>query len=158
MNLFAHSYLHTRYATEHNFEIYNGLEDCGYLQFADGTYQETVGRVHIYWTFASGERIPITFEVLQNCCSNLIIGEDVLWDYDVFNVYAASITQSQSSEPFSLAPFGWESKRETGWLKKAYDKITSKSKLPLYSLSKYELNYNRKKRTSTRPPKANSTD
>ena len=128
--------LRNRYAIEHEFEICHEPEDWGYLQFADGTYQETVGRVHTYWTFQSGERIPITFEVLENCCSELIIGEDILWDYNVFEVYASSIiTRSEASRPYSLAPFGWEN----GWQKKVFVKRKPQGELLPCSSLDFEI-------------------
>ena len=123
----ANYLVRNRYAVEHDLKIYSGPEDCGYLQFADGTYQETIGRVHTYWTFMSGERIPITFEVLDNCCSDLIIGDDILWDYNVFEIYASSIvTRSEPMESYSLAAFGWENK----WQKKISGKRNAQGKLP----------------------------
>ena len=140
LSFFADCLVRDRYAIDHSLEICNKPEDCGYLQFADGTYQETVGRVHTYWTFKSGERIPITFEVLENCCSDLIIGDDILWDHNVFEVYASSIIANASSiianassiiarpeecEPYSLAPFGWLN----GWQKKVFGKGQATGKL-----------------------------
>lgn len=86
----------------------------GYLQFADGTYQETVGRVYTHWKFKSGDRIPITFEVLEDCCYHVIIGEDILWDYDVFQVHEASLCSVfHMNEIDRLAPFGYEGRLES---------------------------------------------
>lgn len=101
------------FALQHDLEISRGPQNRGYLQFADGTSQETVGRVHTYWTFKTGEKIPVTFEVLENCCHDLILGEDVLWNHDVFRVHAASIHSiSNLSELDRLAPFGYVGRLE----------------------------------------------
>ena len=64
------------------------------------------------WTFGSGERIPLTFEILDNCCSDVIIGEDIMYKYNVFEDHAASIITLQSeSELYELAPFGFIEKK-----------------------------------------------
>lgn len=91
-----------------------------WVQFADCTYQQTLGRVNTHWTFASGERIPITFEVLENCADKVIIGEDIIYNHDVFNEYCYSIrTFNQEPELHlpELAPFAFISSSQ----KKAND-------------------------------------
>ena len=78
------------------------------LEFADGSRQRTVGQVETSWTFDCGQRIPVTFEVLENCLYDVILGEDVVWEYDVFETYAASIQTIQSeTDSFDLAPFSF---------------------------------------------------
>ena len=110
-------------------------ENRGFLQFADGTFQETVGQVDTTWTFASGLEVPVTFEVLENCSADVILGEDILWEHDVFQTHAASIQEMpydiEGDELFDLAPFSYEKK----WQRKAGDfqrKVLIKfnSKLP----------------------------
>ncbi|MCJ1376633.1 hypothetical protein MMC20_007876 [Loxospora ochrophaea] len=104
----------SEYAKNHGLHIWNKPEYRGCLQFADGSFQETLGQVHTFWTFTSGERIPITFEVLENCCSDIIIGEDILWDYNVFKVYSSSIfSVSETFNGFRLAPFGYQQNWQT---------------------------------------------
>ena len=87
------------------------------MQFADGTFQETVGQVNTTWTFASGLKVPVTFEVLENCSADVILGEDLLWEYNVFQTYAASIQDipyesEDDEELFDLAPFSFKRKLE----------------------------------------------
>ncbi|CAF9920878.1 hypothetical protein IMSHALPRED_005028 [Imshaugia aleurites] len=101
------------YAEAHSLQIHKRRENRGLLQFADGTFQETVGQVNTTWTFASGLTIPVTFEVLKNCSADVILGEDVLWEHDVFNAYAASIQETpyeeeEEDELFDLAPFSYK--------------------------------------------------
>ncbi|KAG8533929.1 uncharacterized protein KY384_001670 [Bacidia gigantensis] len=90
-------------------------ESCrGYLRFADGRFERTAGQVNTFWQFDSGKRIPITFDVLPNCCSDLIIGDDVLWDHNVFEAHASSLIDVFNPDEYCpLAPFGYE----TGWQK-----------------------------------------
>ncbi|KAL8788171.1 MAG: hypothetical protein Q9213_001810 [Squamulea squamosa] len=85
----------------------NRAEGCReFVQFADGTFEQTLGRVHTHWTFANGQQIPIAFEVLENCCASVIIGEEVLSDHNVFEEHASSImTLPNEKEDYELAPF-----------------------------------------------------
>ena len=95
-----------RFAKEHGFRIHEGPAHCNILQFADGSYQRTVGQVETYWTFDSGERIPVVFEVLENCCTDVILGESILYDHNVFEEHASSIVTLEAiSEIYQLAPF-----------------------------------------------------
>ena len=95
-----------RFAIEHDFRIREGPAHCNILQFADGSYQWTVGQVETYWTFDSGERVPVVFEVLENCCSDIVLGESILYDHNVFQEQASSITSFEEiSELYQLAPF-----------------------------------------------------
>ena len=90
------------------------------LEFADGSRQQTVGQVEASWTFGSGERIFLTFEVLENCLHDVILGEEVLWEHNVFETYAASIqTLSSGTESFDLAPFSFVPK----WVQKISEVI-----------------------------------
>ena len=105
-----------QYAVEHGLEIKTGPKHCGYLQFADGSYDETVGQVETHWTFATGERIPVTFEVLEYCCSDVIIGEEILTEHNVFQRHEASIFQiaAVDDDCFELAPFDFVNSWQKG--------------------------------------------
>lgn len=96
-----------QYALENGLEIQRGPKHCGYLQFVDGSYDLTVGQVKTHWTFATGERIPVTFEVLEYCCSDVIIGEEILTEHNIFQRHEASIFQTAAVDDdcFELAPF-----------------------------------------------------
>ena len=96
-----------QYAVNHGLKVQTEPHNRGYLQFADGSYDETVGQVNTYWTFTSGERIPVTFEILQYCCSDVIIGEDILTEYNVFQDHAGSILSDMAfnDDSYELAPF-----------------------------------------------------
>jgi hypothetical protein len=130
--------LSCRYAKSLNLDIWNEPEHCGSFQFADGSYQKTLGQVHTFWTFASGERIPITFEVLENCCSDIIIGEDILWDYNVFEAHSSSIISVLGTdEQPHLAPFGYEQGWQNlfGFKSKAKSTVPEKQNLDTYTKS-----------------------
>ena len=96
------------------------------------------------WTFASGLKIPVTFEVLENCSADVILGEDVLWEHNVFDTYAASIQdmryENEEDELFDLAPFSYKPKwsQEAIRLKRKVSSITN-SKFP--NPYQHHLNY-----------------
>ena len=99
------------FAVRHGLYIHGGRRHRNFLQFADGTYQKTVGQVKSHWTFESGERVPITFEVLENCCSDVILGDTILYDHNVFEDHAASISSHESQHDIHrLAPFDFVKK------------------------------------------------
>ena len=55
----------------------------------------------------------MTFEILEDCCSDVIIGEKILTQHDVFRTYASSlITLDASPDSYELAPFDFIS---SGW-------------------------------------------
>ena len=96
-----------------------GPENRRVLVFADGSQQETVGQVETSWTFESGPSITLIFEVLEDCIYDVILGQDVLWEHNVFDTYAASIqTLPSNTDSFDLAPFSfvpkWAQKMSEG--------------------------------------------
>lgn len=112
-----------RYAKSHGFHIKTGPGTENFLQFADGSYQETVGQVTTHWTFASGERALLTFEVLEACASEVVIGEDFIYSHKIFHEYEASLWMfSLDNDSFDLAPFDFV----TTWQK---NYLNMKSKL-----------------------------
>ncbi|KAI4247647.1 MAG: hypothetical protein L6R42_009560, partial [Xanthoria sp. 1 TBL-2021] len=94
------------FAVEHGFYIHKGPSHHNLIQFANGTYQETVGQVKTHWRFESGECVPLTFEVLEDCCSDVILGDTILYDHNVFEDHAASISPyGPHFDIHRLAPF-----------------------------------------------------
>ena len=117
-----------QYAVDHGFRLKTERSHCGYLQFADGSYDKTVGQVETSWTFASGERISVTFEVLEYCCSDVIIGEQILTDHNVFVEHATSIILAEISDDdgsYGLAPFDYMNSWQRAY-KRIVDKAASK--------------------------------
>jgi len=102
-----------QFVIDHDLDLREGSEHRNLLQFADGSYEETVDQVDTYWTFATGERIPVTFEILENCCADVIIGEEICAQHNVFEDHGSSlILLDPSSASYELAPFdfisGWQ--------------------------------------------------
>ncbi|KAL8748863.1 MAG: hypothetical protein Q9184_007046 [Pyrenodesmia sp. 2 TL-2023] len=106
------------FALAHGLHIRNGPAHRKTLQLADGTYQETVGQVETYWTFQSGERILVTFEVLENCCSDVILGEAIIYDHNVFEDHTSSLVVIESDrDAYQLAPFDFANRWQRRWPK-----------------------------------------
>lgn len=52
--------------------------------------------------------MPVTFEVLEHCCSEVIIGEEILTEQNVFVENSASIVSTATlddDDSYRLAPF-----------------------------------------------------
>lgn len=119
---------YTSYADRLGLRYLDGATHRNFLQFADGSIEETVGQLKGHWTFVSGECATMTFEVLERCCANVIIGEEVLWRYEVFEKHASSIITCSGEGSHNLAPFdlvtAWHRKLSailefTAWHKKS---------------------------------------
>jgi gag-polyprotein putative aspartyl protease len=83
--------MNEEWAKAHHFPIQSGRENCGVVHFPDGTTAATTGRVYTTITLSGGDAIPIVFEVLPDCCVPVILGEDFVFDNDIFSNYADSI-------------------------------------------------------------------
>ena len=102
--------------------IYTGPGTQNVLQFADGSYQETIGQVTTYWTFASGERALLTFEVLEDCASEVVIGEDFIFEHNIFAEHESSLRVLEfDGGSYELAPFDFIS-----WWQQKYLGVKSK--------------------------------
>ena len=102
------------YANAHGLHIKKGPGCYNILQFADGTCQVTVGQVETSWVFQSGKCIPVTFEVLENCCADVVLGDSLLYDHNVFEDHASSIIEFHSDSD-QLAPFDLVKKWQRQW-------------------------------------------
>ena len=96
-----------------------------------------MGQVETSWTFDSGQRIPLIFEVLADCLHDVILGEEVLWEHDVFEIYADSIqTLPSGTDSFDLAPFGFVPEcvqKISGVIKRSREREPSRSPIGLRS-------------------------
>ena len=81
------------WAKAYGVPIQSGPENCGRVHFPDGTTVATTGRVHTTITLAGGDAIPIVFEVLPNCYVPVVLGEDFVFDNDIFSNYADSLRE-----------------------------------------------------------------
>ena len=75
------------------------------------------------WTFGSGLHVPLTFEVLRGCCHDIVLGEEVLWDNDVFENEASSqLDLSLDVDFLTLEPFTFVNK----WQRKFSERLSRK--------------------------------
>lgn len=105
------------FARSKGFFIKSGWRYRGTVCFADRTEQETVGQVETTLTFQSGKCVAMTFEILRNVSANVILGEDFLYDNDVWNIHQSSLCEPPSSrQSDELQPFDFKrhSHKETG--------------------------------------------
>ena len=123
-----------RYAIAKGLEIKTQSQNRGYLQFADGSFDKTMGQVETQWTFASGEQIPITFEILEHCCSDVIIGEEILTEHNVFQDHAESILSDLAfdEDSYELAPFDFVNSWQRG-CNRLIEKLSTKKNLPQHN-------------------------
>ena len=118
-----------QYAIDNEPELCTGPKHRGYLQFADGSFDETVSQAKTHWSFASGERIPITFKFLEHCCSEIIIGEDVLTEHSVCQEHAVSVFSDVSFDRdcSELAPCDYVNSWQRGY-ERLTEKVVSKKR------------------------------
>ncbi|KAE9374243.1 hypothetical protein N431DRAFT_455027 [Stipitochalara longipes BDJ] len=87
----THNIINEEWAKTHGFSIQTGRENCGIVQFPDGTTAATTGRIYTTITLAGDDTIPIVFEVLPNCYVPVVLGEDFVFDNAIFSNYADSL-------------------------------------------------------------------
>ena len=98
----------------------------------------------------------MTFEVLENCSAEVVIGDSILYEYNVFEEEAYSMVDCASeNDMYSLAPFdlvkNWQ--RKLGTVKDRIIKSGNSNispHLPI-SLSATDMNKENQKRTDTIP-------
>lgn len=131
------------YALRMAFTVKRGPEDREEIQLADGTIQETAGRVDTYWKFKNDELVPITFEVLENCCSDVVVGEEFLSDHEVFHKQLSSLVDTRWNINFyELAPFDFVRKWQRPFQELSQTLSKSIVSIPLLSRPPKSINLN----------------
>jgi hypothetical protein len=87
----THNMMNEDWAKAHGFSIQAGSANCGVVHFPDGTTAPTTGRIHTTITLAGGDAVPIVFNVLPDCYVPVILGEDFVFDNNIFSNYADSL-------------------------------------------------------------------
>jgi len=65
-------------AKKRGFKIKTGPGIPKVVELADGSLDMTLGEVDTDWTFATGQRVHLTFDILENCYANIVLGQDFL--------------------------------------------------------------------------------
>lgn len=111
----------------------------------------------------TGLSIPVTFEVLEGCCAEVVIGDSILWEHNVFEDGAYSVfTYASENEIYSLAPFGlvknWHRKLNTirDYIVRP-GAVNASTRLPISSSTTHMNQMKTKQRTDAikTPPKTN---
>lgn len=80
------------YARAHGLNIDNDPDSRETLLFADGQKRQTFGRVLAPWMFAdTDEEQWVPFEVLEDSMFDVVLGQDFIFDTNVFGSHASSI-------------------------------------------------------------------
>ena len=84
-------------------QIVPGPQSCRLLMFADGSTARTEGQIALQWTFQKRwrpvdlqTRHAITFDVLDGCPVDVILGQDFLDEFDVFTTQSDAFIEPQS--------------------------------------------------------------
>lgn len=99
------------YAKSRGYEIKKIEDEMDELRFADGSSQRTLGKVNAKWAFHDdpGGSINVTFEVLERCPYQVIIGFEILYEHDVYNKHTACLVESaaEKGKALPLNHVGW---------------------------------------------------
>lgn len=100
---------HPSYALRRGLYIHSEPWDRKTIRYTDGSYDKTVGIVDTHWTFESGSTIPVTFDVVEDCIQDIVLGEEIA--YDVYATQPESIAQVFVDDgSWPLAPFSFVNK------------------------------------------------
>jgi hypothetical protein len=94
------------------FRILSQPDNCGCVLFPDGTEESTIGQVHTTMTLDDGKVVPLVFEVLPNCHVPVVLGQDFVFDHDIYSRYSTSILEFESPDSGDeLMPMGWRANK-----------------------------------------------
>jgi hypothetical protein len=97
------------------FKILSGPENCGWILFPDGTEEATIGQAHTTMTLPDGKVVPIIFELLRSCHVPVVLGQDFIFDHDIYTRYATSIMEFDDLDSGDeLMPMGFRWNRSEG--------------------------------------------
>jgi hypothetical protein len=101
---------------------------CEELMLADGSFEHTTGFVEVLLTLLIEEpvRAPwtkIRFHILETCTFDLILDEELVSDFAVFEGDSFSLVEAREEEVATLAPI-----IHLGPVEKAVDKVATKAK------------------------------
>jgi hypothetical protein len=74
-------------------KILHRPENCGWVLFPDGTEQATFGQAHTSMTLPDSKGVPIVFKPLRKCHVPVALGQDFIFEHDIYTRYASSIIE-----------------------------------------------------------------
>ena len=94
------------------FEILTEPRNCGWILFPDGTEEATMGQAQTNITLPDGKVVPVVFELLSNCHVPVVLGQDFIFDHDIYTKYAASLFEFEDVHSGDeLMPMGFRQNR-----------------------------------------------
>jgi hypothetical protein len=75
------------------FKILTEPRNCGWIVFPGGTEEATVGQAQTNITLPDGNVVPIVFELLSNCHVPVVLGQDFIFDHDIYTRYARALLE-----------------------------------------------------------------
>ena len=95
-----------KYALDNDLDIDMKEDHTGALQYADGTTEETIGRVTTKWAFNDDLEHPVTlhFEVLVNCRYDVVLGQEALLASEAMTKHTGSFFEQTVTGAMELSP------------------------------------------------------
>lgn len=105
------------------FDIRTGPENCGWIVLPDGSEEATIGQARTIMTMPDGKIVPMVFELLPNCPVHVVLGQDFVFDHDIYTRYDTSILEFDDAESGDeLMPMGYR-RNNSGSNKKLSNKL-----------------------------------
>lgn len=99
------------YARAHGLQSSIDTSDRGYLRYADGHVEPTLGSMTLPWAFAdqSNRVLDLDFEVVADCRYDVVLGQEILLDEHVYRDHAESFVNlpNDDDEEFEMSPVSW---------------------------------------------------
>ena len=93
------------------FSIRSAAENMGVVVFPDNSTRATIGQVHTTITLRGGAPTPIVFEVLPDCYVPVVLGEDFVFDNDLYTNHASAFVESGDPDSmYDLLPMNYYKK------------------------------------------------
>ena len=98
-----------KWAESNRFTIRTAPKNRGLIVFPDNSTRATIGQVHTTITLPGGRTIPIVFEVLPDCYVDVVLGEDFVFDNNVFANHADAMYEAEGVDStFDLLPMDYK--------------------------------------------------
>jgi hypothetical protein len=97
------------------FEILSQEENRGWILLPNGTAEATVGQARTAITLPNDKVVPILFELLPNCYVPVVLGQEFVFEQQLYTKYEANFRNiSSQDQGDELMPMGFRKKRSEG--------------------------------------------
>ncbi|KAL2060236.1 hypothetical protein VTL71DRAFT_9631 [Oculimacula yallundae] len=99
------------WARSAGLSIRTAAENKGVVVFPDNSTRDTIGQVHTTITLPGGQFTPIVFEILPDCYVPVVLGEDFVFDNDLYINYASAFVETECHDSsYDLLPMAYHKK------------------------------------------------